>query len=987
MADLTVRLLGDLEVIRDGTPVTLPPSKKTRGLLAYLALHDRPLRREQLCELLWEIPDDPRGSLRWSLSKIRKLVDDEAQPRIIADRNSVRFDTARVDLDVEKLHSIADNGLDAASTDDLVTAADCYSGAFLQGLDLPNYNDFYTWCIGQREHANRSQAALLRTLTERLQAEPDSALEYAQRLVQLVPLEEPARASLIRLLLALGRDEEARQQYRAGLEKLREAGLDSDGTLGDALRSGGRSALPESAVPPTGLPHANRDQTLVGRDREVALLRSLVTALPDSRTARAVLLRGEPGMGKTRLLQATAALAREVGAGILKASAFESERIRPFATWNDALRRAQRDNPVSTLLGSGERVSRDQVFAGLSDLVQEFTVEKPLVVLFDDVHWCDESSAAAMHHVLQMNRKRPVLVVGAARDSELKSNDAAMLCIRSLRRGNMLQDLRLEPLDEADLQRLICSQVQGVDAGALSQECHGNPLLALELARAQQDGGSGNSLTELVQDRMSRLDPDTVEVLQWAALLAPRIDIQSLQRATGLDRAQIDAAVEAAELQGILHPGERGLKFSHDLICQGTYQTVSAARRQAMHREVAEQLEKDTNVDLALAADLAHHAQRSGDPALAGRAMVEAGRLCLRFYANDDALDLYRRGMEFVARLGDAQQVCLNLELCEIRQTAAPLDDWQAAVDEYTALAEQALDHGALPHARLGYQLASYVRWTHGQWSDAKRDSLQAERVTRSASDKTHVLGLAEAAKCLAMLEKDLSQADALAMEASALARRTGLQCAAIPFAQGILRYYENQLEAAVDYIEDARAVCKAQGDRVSEFLANEYLALIEIERGDYPAALRHSHTLMDIGSRLREGSEGPLAQALEQLCEYAIEGADRGLDDALQALRQADAKHRLTVVLNRAAPLDISADRLDVAQARASEALQLSRLMVRPSETLQAHVNLAQALLRHDDVQSADHLAAVREQAAGQVASWARQRAQQLLTARGISI
>ena len=75
MAELTVRLLGDLEVIRDGTPVDLPPSKKTRGLLAYLALHERPLRREQLCELLWEIPDDPRGSLRWSLSKIRKLVD------------------------------------------------------------------------------------------------------------------------------------------------------------------------------------------------------------------------------------------------------------------------------------------------------------------------------------------------------------------------------------------------------------------------------------------------------------------------------------------------------------------------------------------------------------------------------------------------------------------------------------------------------------------------------------------------------------------------------------------------------------------------------------------------------------------------------------------------------------------------------------------------------------------------------------------------
>ena len=92
----------------------------------------------------------------------------------------------------------------------------------------------------------------------------------------------------------------------------------------------------------------------------------------------------------------------------------------------------------------------------------------------------------------------------------------------------------------------------------------------------------------------------------------------------------------------------------------------------------------------------------------------------------------------------------------------------RVGADELWDRAEQALDHGALPHARIGYQLASYVRWTHGQWSDARRDSLQAERVTRSASDKTHVLGLAEAAKCLAMLEKDLSQADALAMEARA---------------------------------------------------------------------------------------------------------------------------------------------------------------------------------------------------------------------------
>jgi DNA-binding SARP family transcriptional activator len=76
MGSLSLKFLGDLTIARDGERVDLPPSRKTRALLAYLALTGRAFRREHLCELLWEIPDDPRGSLRWSLSKLRRLVDD-----------------------------------------------------------------------------------------------------------------------------------------------------------------------------------------------------------------------------------------------------------------------------------------------------------------------------------------------------------------------------------------------------------------------------------------------------------------------------------------------------------------------------------------------------------------------------------------------------------------------------------------------------------------------------------------------------------------------------------------------------------------------------------------------------------------------------------------------------------------------------------------------------------------------------------------------
>jgi DNA-binding SARP family transcriptional activator len=93
MTALELHFLGDFEVLKDGKPLPLPPSKKTRALLAYLSLNPRQFRREHLCELLWEIPDDPRGSLRWSLSKLRRLVDDDDQSRIIADRTNVGVDT------------------------------------------------------------------------------------------------------------------------------------------------------------------------------------------------------------------------------------------------------------------------------------------------------------------------------------------------------------------------------------------------------------------------------------------------------------------------------------------------------------------------------------------------------------------------------------------------------------------------------------------------------------------------------------------------------------------------------------------------------------------------------------------------------------------------------------------------------------------------------------------------------------------------------
>src|SRR4051795_558697 len=117
-AMLTVRLLGELTVLRDGEVLPLPPSKKTRALLGYLVATGRPQRREKLCTLLWEVPDDPRGALRWSLSKLRGLVDEPDGPaRILADREMVGWVPEGAQCDLRHLRELCARSLDGATTD------------------------------------------------------------------------------------------------------------------------------------------------------------------------------------------------------------------------------------------------------------------------------------------------------------------------------------------------------------------------------------------------------------------------------------------------------------------------------------------------------------------------------------------------------------------------------------------------------------------------------------------------------------------------------------------------------------------------------------------------------------------------------------------------------------------------------------------------------------------------------------------------------
>ena len=259
---LEIRVLGGLEVIRDGTATTLPRSRKTRALLAYLALTRAPQRRELLCEMFWDVPDDPRGALRWSLSKIRPLVDEQELPRVLADRQTVELRTETLDIDFFATKVCA--GAKEASLDRLASAAASFRGPLLADLELPDNSSFHSWLLSLREDARKLQTRILHSLAERLGAAPQEALPYARELVRVDPFDEAAWALLIDILARAGRSGEIRQQYEAGLRSLREVGGGS-GPLLHAWRSAQASTahLASRTTTPAEPAHALRASIVV----------------------------------------------------------------------------------------------------------------------------------------------------------------------------------------------------------------------------------------------------------------------------------------------------------------------------------------------------------------------------------------------------------------------------------------------------------------------------------------------------------------------------------------------------------------------------------------------------------------------------------------------------------------------------------------------------------------------------------------------------
>jgi TolB-like protein/DNA-binding SARP family transcriptional activator/Tfp pilus assembly protein PilF len=225
MSDVEIQLLGPLNVTVRGEARALPKSRKTRALLAMLALEPGEHSRSVLCDWIWPDTADPRAALRWSLTRLREILVDDAGPLISSSRESVGLDWSRVDTDQRRLVHLLQS-LEDADLDTLITCERQFDRAPLAGLEVGMSAEFQLWLESQRESMMRLHQELLGVLIDRTQGrQPEAALEFARNQVTVDPLNVAANIRLLGIGFALQGRSEAQEALERMRARFREAGL------------------------------------------------------------------------------------------------------------------------------------------------------------------------------------------------------------------------------------------------------------------------------------------------------------------------------------------------------------------------------------------------------------------------------------------------------------------------------------------------------------------------------------------------------------------------------------------------------------------------------------------------------------------------------------------------------------------------------------------------------------------------------------------
>jgi len=280
---LRLQLLGPFGLSRGAQALALPPSRKLRGLLAYLALSPSEQARDALSDLLWDLPNDPRGELRWCLSKLRGLLDEPGRARVLARGDRVRLDLDDCSVDALEVGQALQAGVATLAPPRLrELAAQLARGDFLEGLELARGGAFNGWVLAQRRRLRAGQVAILEHLVRALPVASDEAIGALEQWLRLAPFDRRAHERLLDALAAAGRLREGDEHLAAAARQFESEGQDwapiglawRDARQRHAQRGVAGIAVVEAALPPAAaarraslvvMPFADRSRGVASR--------------------------------------------------------------------------------------------------------------------------------------------------------------------------------------------------------------------------------------------------------------------------------------------------------------------------------------------------------------------------------------------------------------------------------------------------------------------------------------------------------------------------------------------------------------------------------------------------------------------------------------------------------------------------------------------------------------------------------------------------
>jgi tetratricopeptide (TPR) repeat protein len=476
---------------------------------------------------------------------------------------------------------------------------------------------------------------------------------------------------------------------------------------------------------------------LVGRQSESSQIEAFL-GRTTGRDGGVLIITGEAGIGKTRLLERAQQLAVAHGIAVLRVACQDHDRGIPYAPWIGLLRKYVADTPREVVyrtvsphlaallklvpelnelvwlhdLGASAPAEweRQHFLAAVAQFFVAMAEDHPVLVALDDVGWADAASLELLETVARVGRGSALALVGAFRDTHLEDNTGLQTLMFSLERERWATTIHVQPLDPEALGQLVGAVLQRTHLGPellelLYAKTRGNPFFTGELLQSLADEGTiyqtpegwaskpvaqirlPTTVAGTIESRLRRLDEEELQVLRLASLLGLEFSFELLDRVaelgqdralTALEKAQRAHLVKERESDG----GKIAYVFTHPLIQEVLEAEVGQTRARILHLRAAQALESSYGVSAKEhAAVLAYHYLRGNDLTRALEFSVEAGDRASAVFARGEAAEHYRTALRLLGTEGTAALRCRVQQALADQERA--LSDVEVAALQY----------------------------------------------------------------------------------------------------------------------------------------------------------------------------------------------------------------------------------------------------------------------------------------------------------------